>query len=160
VQVDPVAAHADGVLITGDALGPGGRQCNVVLGDGGHGSDAAGLADVGRLGLAAVCERWRDRDRAAAIYQRVLQSGHRGAGPLAAVQLGLVYERRWRRGDAARARALFQLAIDSGHAQAAPLAEVHLRGLNRRTRRGMPRAPPEATASQTEREQDEMGSGP
>jgi hypothetical protein len=39
--------------------------------------------------LAAVCERWRDRDRAAAIYQRLLQSGHRGAAPLAAVQLGL-----------------------------------------------------------------------
>jgi tetratricopeptide (TPR) repeat protein len=31
--------------------------------------------------LAAVCERWRDRDRAAAIYQRVLQSGHQGAAP-------------------------------------------------------------------------------
>jgi Tfp pilus assembly protein PilF len=109
--------------------------------------------------LAAVCERWRDRDRAAAIYQRLIQSGHRGAAPLAAVQLGLLYERRWHRGDAARARALFQLAIDSGHAQAAPLAEIHLRGLNRRTRRGMRRPPRKATVSQTEREQDEMGSG-
>jgi hypothetical protein len=39
-------------------------------------------------------------------------------------------------GDAVRARALFQLAIDSGHEKAAPLAEIHLRGLNRRTRRG------------------------
>jgi Tfp pilus assembly protein PilF len=117
------------------------------------------LDPAAAFALAAVCERWRDRDRAAAIYQRVIQSGHRGAGPLAAVQLGLVYERRWRRGDAARARALFQLAIDSGQEQAAPLAEVHLRGLNRRTRRGMPRAPREATASQAEREQDQMGSG-
>jgi TPR repeat protein len=108
--------------------------------------------------LARVCESWRDRDRAAAIYQRVMQSGHRGAAPLAAVQLGLLYERRWRRGDAARARALFQLAIDSGHEQAAPLAELHLRGLNRRTRKGMRRAPREATASQAEPEQDQMGS--
>src|SRR5829696_4444768 len=117
------------------------------------------LDPAAAFGLAAVCERWRDRDRAAAIYQRVVQSGHRGAAPLAAVQLGLLYERRWRRGDAARARALFQLAIDSRHEQAAPLAELHLRGLNRRTRRGMRRVPREATASQTERAQDEMGSG-
>jgi Tfp pilus assembly protein PilF len=117
------------------------------------------LEPAAAFGLAAVCERWRDRERAAAIYQRVIQSGHQGAVPLAAVQLGLVYERWWRRGDAARARALFQLAIDSGHEQAAPLAELHLRGLNRRTRRGMRRAPREATVSQTERAQDEMGSG-
>src|SRR5829696_4414003 len=117
------------------------------------------LDPAAAFGLAAVCERWRDRDRAAAIYQRVVQSGHRGAAPLAAVRLGLLYERRWRRGDAARARALFQLAIDSGHEQAASLAELHLRGLNRRTRRGMRRVPREATASQTERAQDEMGSG-
>jgi tetratricopeptide (TPR) repeat protein len=109
--------------------------------------------------LAALCERWRDRDHAVAIYQRVIQSGHRGAAPLAAVQLGLLYERRWRRGDAARARALFQFAIDSGHAQAASLAEIHLRGLNRRTRRGMRRAPRDATGSQAKREQDQMGSG-
>jgi Tfp pilus assembly protein PilF len=117
------------------------------------------LEPAAAFGLAAVCERWRDRDRAAAIYQRVIQSGHRGAAPLAAVQLGLVYERRWRRGDAARARALFQFAIDSGHEQAASLAEIHLRGLDRRTRRGMRRAPREATASQAERAQDQMGSG-
>src|SRR5215207_2048826 len=117
------------------------------------------LDPAAAFALAAVCERWRDRDRAVAIYQRVIQSGHRGAAPLAAVQLGLLYERRWRRGDAARARALFQLAIDSRHEQAAPLAELHLRGLNRRTRRGMRRVPREATASQTERAQDEMGSG-
>jgi hypothetical protein len=47
--------------------------------------------------------------------------------PLAAVELGLLYEWRWRRGDAVRARALFQLAIDSGHEKAPPLAEIHLR---------------------------------
>jgi TPR repeat protein len=85
---------------------------------------------------------------------RLLRSGHRGAAPLAAVELGLLYERRWWRGDAVRARALFQLAIDSGHEKAAPLAEIHLRGLNRRTRRGLPRAPRQATASQTKRAQD------
>jgi hypothetical protein len=32
------------------------------------------------------------------------------------------------------------------------LAEIHLRGLNRRTRRGMRRAPRDATASQAGRE--------
>jgi Flp pilus assembly protein TadD len=89
--------------------------------------------------LATTCERWRDRDRAEAIYQRLLRSGHRDAAPLAALQLGLLYGRRWRRGDAARARALFQLAIDSGHQQAASLAEIRLRGLDRRTRKGLPR---------------------
>jgi hypothetical protein len=78
--------------------------------------------------------------------------------PLAAVELGLLYERRWRRGDAVRARALFQLAIDSGHEKAAPLAEIHLWRLNRRTRRGMPRAPRQATASQTKRAQDQQAS--
>src|SRR5918994_1971944 len=75
------------------------------------------LEPAAAFALAAVCERWRDRERA-----------------------------------------LFQLAIDSGHEQAASLAEIHLRGLNRRTRRGMRRAPREATASQTEPEQDQMGS--
>jgi hypothetical protein len=85
---------------------------------------------------------------------RLLRSGHRDAAPLAAVELGLLYERRWRRGGAARARTLFHFAINSGHAKAAPLAEIHLRGLNRRTRRGMPRAPRRATASQAKRAQD------
>jgi Tfp pilus assembly protein PilF len=90
--------------------------------------------------LAVVCERWRARDLAEATYQRVLDCGHHAAAPLAALQLGLLYGRWWRRGDAARARSCLQLAIDSGHEQVAPLAQIHLRGLDRRTRKGMPRA--------------------
>jgi hypothetical protein len=43
--------------------------------------------------LATVCERWRDRDRAEAIYQRVVASGHEDAAPRR-VQLALVYGRR------------------------------------------------------------------
>src|SRR4030095_6779909 len=61
------------------------------------------LEPAAAFALAAVCERWRDRDRAAAIYQRVIQSGHRGAAPLATVQLGLLYERRGGRGGGAPA---------------------------------------------------------
>jgi hypothetical protein len=120
-----------------------------------HGRDGGNFSRVdGTLGPDQAARRDAPMVTGCAVVgARLLRSGHRGAAPLAAVELGLLYERRWRRGDAVRARALFQLAIDSGHEKAAPLAELHLRGLNRRTRRGMPRAPRQATASQTKRAQ-------
>jgi hypothetical protein len=121
-----------------------------------HDCDGGDLSRVdGTLGPYEAAHRDAPMVSGCAVAgARLLRSGHRDAAPLAAVELGLLYERRWRRGDAARARTLFHFAINSGHAKAAPLAEIHLRGLNRRTRRGMPRAPRQATASQTKRAQD------
>jgi tetratricopeptide (TPR) repeat protein len=52
-----------------------------------------------------------DLDRAAAAYQRVLDSGRRGEAPRAALGLGFVLMRR---GDLDDAAAAFQRAIDSG----------------------------------------------
>jgi tetratricopeptide (TPR) repeat protein len=52
-----------------------------------------------------------DLDRAAAAYQRVLDSGRRGERPRAALGLGFVLMRR---GDLDDAAAAFQRAIDSG----------------------------------------------
>ena len=50
MQVDAVAADADGVVVAGAAARADDRQRDVALGDCGDGADAASLADLRCLG--------------------------------------------------------------------------------------------------------------
>jgi len=64
-----------------------------------------------------------DLDRAAAAYQRILDSGRRGERPRAALGLGFVLMRR---GDLDDARVALQQAIDSGRPNVAAMAAFDL----------------------------------
>lgn len=77
----------------------------------------------GDIRRARRCLKHGDLDRAAAAYQRVLDSGRRGERPRAALGLGFVLMRR---GDLDEAAAALQRAIDSGSPNIAAQAAYDL----------------------------------